>query len=140
MTNKSSISILLGADFSFSAGYPLAKTLGNNLLSSSSKNFTIISDGRVLAKETEDDYHNFSDGWLDVNNQLMNEFARRNQGEFNYERYFDFINHQAQDDDFTIKVFEGLSSKIYQLSQLKTQINSILQQLVSHFIKGKNTV
>ncbi|MFT7158472.1 MAG: hypothetical protein ACI8Q1_003504 [Parvicella sp.] len=135
---SSTVSILLGAGFSASYGYPVGNTLNNLLLNCNDSAFSFHTSGSLVVStdgsKPDFGYKTSCDFQFDFCRDLIQHFNNI-KGYFDYEEFYDYFNYAAKDDAQVAKLF---SSKNYgsetDLSQLLYGIKNIYTQLVSHFL------
>lgn len=135
--NKS-ISLLLGAGFSASMGYPIGNQLNEKISQLTYNDFGVASDETLYPKENTQVQQNREpyDLLYLFGVDLMKDFKRR-EGNFDYEKFYDYIKEAANDD----KEVEGIAKPYCSLFDKDTLVNklpSIYNQLIASFLKDNS--
>lgn len=140
-------SLLLGAGFSVNQGYPTANQLNTKLKSLDAEDFWVHTDGTVYLKKREEKdlcwYSDHAKGKFFIVRLI--EFYQIHTGkDFNYEEFYDFYNEIYRQekkipefddfcDEFRIEHHTEIDNH-----NLLSRTNSILNQLIAHFLVDKN--
>jgi hypothetical protein len=140
------ISILLGAGFSVNQGYPFASKLNQLVLDLDAEDFYVHSDGTVIPKNRDVD----DPCWYTADSKhrhfliRLRDFYIQKEGEFNYEKFYDFYKFFSNHNNSTPE-FEELCEAFRTEFQVTTDnlnlishINKIFNQLILIFLIDKD--
>lgn len=133
--NRSVITILTGAGFSVPAGFPTAKRLGEVLLSINERDYFIHTD-QVLYPDPSGEVDGSLDSLETLPNLLsfLREYAENINTDFNYEDFFDKINHLQEEMPLNIreKVLGQNSDNLAAVELLRQAMVRAFQQLLKY--------
>lgn len=139
---KKSISLLLGAGFSAPVGYPIGDQLNNRILNCKGENFAFNTDG-TLCRNTDGTkpdwgYKTSYDLEFEFCQDLIQHYTS-SVGNFDYEKFFDYLNDEAINDQTLIANFkpEKYGTK-KDLASMVEGTKNIYIQLVEHFLVDGN--
>lgn len=135
--NTSVITILTGAGFSVPAGFPTAKQLGEILLSTKERDYFFHSDQVLYPNTSGVEVEAISSDPLETWPKLLSFlklYASGRNSQFDYEEFFDVINHVAEEMPLTIrtKVLGRDCRNASHVEMLKQSMIRVFQQLVKY--------
>ncbi len=137
-----SISLLLGAGFSSYMGYPLSIDINRGLLHLDESHIAFEQSGQ-MALLTDENEQQSSIGYNEYETSYY--FCRRlikeydtQKGEFDYEKFFDFILSQEIKESYFRNLAVKLINENETYEDLLNKVRCIYNKLVAHMIKDRN--
>ena len=142
---KKSISILIGAGFSALKGYPTGNELNNKMLEFDEKRISFSPSGELAISEDGRKpqfqilgIYNQHQKYFIFCNRLIKEYAKINNGEFDYEKFYDFIkSEQAKDHCFRVLCDDLLGENECYENYL-FNIRHVYNQMVEYLLRDQN--
>ncbi len=140
LENRKSISILLAAGFSVPMGYPTGNKM-NEYLQDFDK-YSIEPYTGVLTTTTDGSKPNFENigyqKYFGLCKSLIKMYAETNNGNFDYELFYDFIKGGEVKNGQYQSLFDDLIDKDNSIENCLYQVSNIYNQMIAYLLKDKD--
>lgn len=135
-----SVSFLLGAGFSVSAGYPIGDELNSKLINFSSLEMEISTDGKLYCNKGKRGASTFGNPYSVYLNCCINFIKEYSKNcHFDYENFFEFIAKKDYLNDIKyLNILNLHTTDIVSLDSITSNIGTVYNLMISHLLKDEN--